>query len=258
MRVYWAAILGMSLAMAAGAQVPTGARDITQMPGSPATAPSAPLPAPEANTSIGSTPSEVPSYTPSYAGTYDMGTSPGVSLAPAANIVRVYIDTLSGADTSALSGLLAQALYQSKQVVVTQNQGNASVIVRGEVLRETAATTGMAKPRRGAARSAATATTTSAPASTSDSGLDPSVLPLLGNPGTPVDLSRYRYRLNLELLDPAGDVLWMSGRGEQAQPFAAADTAVRQTVDSMLAAVKAASPAQPASGGPASTVSTTP
>lgn len=240
MRLSGVVILAVSLGIAAGAQAPpAGARDISQMPAAPTVAAS---PAPAATAP-------------------ELSSSNGGLIAAPADAVRIYIDNLTGADTTAVSSLLAQALYQSKQVVVTENQSNASVSLRGEVVRELPPTPQAASRKRSRTRPAAAANggaeaaeagandglASASGADTPDlNGFSLTALPGLANPGAPVDLSQYRYRLNLELLDPAGDVLWMSGRGEQALPFQTATAAVNQTVSSLLqalAALKAAAPA---------------
>jgi len=227
MRGVVAGLLGLTLVAAAGAQVPpAAARDITSMPETQAIPPA---PAP---------------------GAAGMSDAESTAVAPPATVLRVYIDTLTGADTTAISGLLAQALYQSKQVVVTENQSNASVIVRGAVVRESPPAPESTSRKHATTRqkSAAAAAHTTPPANADTSAADVppgmdldefslSALPSSGAPDSAVDLSHYRYRLNLELLDPAGDVVWMSGRGEQAQPFQAAPAAVAQTVQALLGAL---------------------
>ncbi|HVB39484.1 MAG TPA: hypothetical protein VNE83_01190 [Terriglobales bacterium] len=227
MRGVVAGLLGLTLVAAAGAQAPpAGARDITSMPETQAIPPA---PAP---------------------GAAGMSTAESTAVAPPATVLRVYIDTLTGADTTAISGLLAQALYQSKQVVVTENQSNASVIVRGEVVRELPPAPESTSRKHATTRqkSAAAAAHTTPPANADTSAADVapgmdldefglSALPSSGASDPDVDLSHYRYRLNLELLDPAGDVVWMSGRGVQAQPFQAAQAAVAQTVQALLGAL---------------------
>jgi hypothetical protein len=57
------------------------------------------------------------------------------------------------------------------------------------------------------------------------------------------DLSKYQYRLDLRLLNPQGDLVWMSGQGDQAPSFASAQTAVQATVTPLLAALTALQPA---------------
>jgi len=239
MRGAVAGVLGLILVAAAGAQAPpAGARDITSTPEMQA----------------------MPTTPPEAAGPSD---AESTAVAPPATVMRVFIDTLTGADTTAISELLAQALYQSKQVVVTENQSNASVTVRGEVVRELPPAPRSTSRRHSTTRQkSATAATTMAPSTADDMGTAEAAAPpglnlndfnltALSSPeaaGTPVDLSQYRYRLNLEILDPAGDVVWMSGRGTQAQPFQTSQAAVTQTVQAMLSALArlaAASPATP-------------
>ncbi|MGH9534068.1 MAG: hypothetical protein ACRD2E_04335, partial [Terriglobales bacterium] len=60
----------------------------------------------------------------------------------------------------------------------------------------------------------------------------PSMESLL-NPGL-TDLKHYQYRLDVELVNPDGDLVWISGRGAQALPFAAAGQAVSQSLQPML------------------------
>lgn len=201
MRTVWIAtgVLGLSgLAFFAGAQTPpANAKDITQMSAGSLAAPSAEVAAP-------------------------------------AGVIRVYVDTLQGADAATLAALITQTLFESKQVVITVNQANASLILRGTVMREAVARPAAAgKPRRGAGRGIDAASPDSADAA----GLDLSTLPLIAAPGTPVDLSQWRYRLDLEAVDPNGDLVWMSGQGREALAFTGADEAVGQTLQPLLAAV---------------------
>lgn len=200
----------------------------------------------------------------------DSQTAPSATIAPPASIVRIYIENLSGADATALAGLITQALFQSKQVVVTTNESNASLILRGSVLREpiphvsdTSKAARRGTKRHGAPSSAASdsAPTRSpfgdnvnvtalpplpgAAGSAADTaGLGSAedaaglALPSLGGMDSPADLTQYRYRLNLELLNPSGDLLWMSGQGAQALPFQDADDAVSRTLTPMLTAVQ--------------------
>lgn len=65
-----------------------------------------------------------------------------------------------------------------------------------------------------------------------DSADLPSLSSLL-NPGI-TDLSRYQYRLDLELVDPDGDLIWISGRGLDAPSFTTADQAVQNGLNPML------------------------
>jgi hypothetical protein len=190
------------LAASAWAQTPPlGARDITNLPANGAA-------------TTGST------ITP---------TAPSVQIAAPARVVRIYIDSIAGADASALTGLINQSLFQSGQVVVTENQSNASVILKGTVAREAVARTAGAGGSRG--------TTTRKPATTpAAEGSDLSLAPLpgFGTDSGDTDLSRYRYRLNLRLVNPDGDLVWMSGQGREALPYAAADAAVGQTLAPMF------------------------
>ncbi|HXR97246.1 MAG TPA: hypothetical protein VN709_05330 [Terriglobales bacterium] len=182
---------------------PVGARDITNLPASGV-----------ATTGSTTTP-----------------TQPSAQIAAPASVVRIYVDNISGTDASALTGLINQALFQSGQVVVTENQNNASVILKGTVTREALARA------RGTSRD----TTTRKPAATPDNGSDSTLTPLptFGADNSDVDLSRYRYRLNLRLVNPDGDLVWMSGQGPEALPYAAADSAVGQTLAPMFKALTA-------------------
>ena len=187
---------------------PLGARDITNLPANGAAA-------------TGST------ITP---------TAPSAQITAPASVVRIYIDSIAGADASALTGLINQSLFQSGQVVVTENQSNASVILKGTVVREAVARTAGAGGSRG--------TTTRKPAATSaaegsDLSLSLAPLPEFGTDSSDADLSRYRYRLNLRLVNPDGDLVWMSGQGREALPYAAADAAVGQTLAPMFKALTA-------------------
>lgn len=199
----------------------------------------------------------------------DSQTAPSATIAPPASVVRIYIENLSGADATALAGLITQALFQSKQVVVTTNESNASLILRGSVLREPIphASDTSESARRGAKRHGAPSSAASDNAPTSSpfgdsvnvtalpplpgaagsadsSGLGSAedaaglALPSLGGMDSPADLTQYRYRLNLELLNPSGDLLWMSGQGAQALPYQDADDAVSRTLTPMLTAVQ--------------------
>lgn len=196
--------------------------------------------------------------------------APSVAIAAPASVVRVYVANLSGADASALAGLITQALFQSKQVVVTNNQSNASLTLQGsvtrEAIRESSATAKRStrRTRRSASGAASGETTSGSPFG--DNAKITELPPLGGNSGTiaaapaegsadllggslgldltplgdmnaATDLSHYRYRLNLELVNPGGDLVWMSGQGREALPFEDADDAVARTLAPMLALV---------------------
>lgn len=60
----------------------------------------------------------------------------------------------------------------------------------------------------------------------------PSMSSLL-NPGLN-DLHNYVYRLDLELVNPDGDLVWISGRGNEAPKFLNANAAVAQSLQPML------------------------
>ncbi|HVA64526.1 MAG TPA: hypothetical protein VNF74_12440 [Terriglobales bacterium] len=155
-------------------------------------------------------------------------TAPSSEISAPVSVVRVYVDTLSGADARALAGLITQDLFQSKQVVITENQSNASLILKGTVQRKPVP---VAATKRGRARER------SSSAEARDAGLASADLPPLGDLGAPVDLSKYVYRLDLQVLNPNGDLVWMSGQGTEALPYQAAEPAVAQTLQPLLAAV---------------------
>jgi hypothetical protein len=174
--------------------------------------------------------------------------APSAEVAAPAGVLRVYIDTLSGADASALQALLTQALFDSKKVVITENQSNASLVLKGQVLRQmpAAASSGRKDSRRRKSSAGAGAPTgLDVPVTdldqTGGASLPPSPLLLDMNPVA--DLSKYQYRLDLRLLNPQGDLVWMSGQGDQAPSFASAQTAVQATVTPLLAALTALQPA---------------
>ncbi|MGH9484599.1 MAG: hypothetical protein ACRD1F_06045 [Terriglobales bacterium] len=225
--------MGLALGVAALAQAPPkNAIDITHLPVTTAQSASAA--------------STVPAVAPS-------------------GIIRVYIGSLSGADATPIQGLITQALFESKKVVITENQGSANFILQGQVLRRTppapiAATTTNGKTKRRSRRKAAASDTT-----------DPSVIHDLqalnqsgevtdldnftaANDGSSLnaagltslsmdlgnrqeDLSRYQFRLYLQLVSPDGDLIWMSGEGSQAPAFSPAGDAVNATVQPMLSAI---------------------
>ncbi|HZT74119.1 MAG TPA: hypothetical protein VE996_10735 [Terriglobales bacterium] len=199
------------------------------------------------------------------------------ALAPNPNALRIYVQGLQGPDAEQIAGLIAQDLFQSKQVVVTENASNANLILKGVIYRRLDVPATAKSAHRRAQRRAAThrATAVSEPVGTSGdvsyinpqaipdastgtgggaamppaseysaSGmpgadtaldLDPN-LPSLGsllNPG-PTDLSRYQYHLDLELIAPDGDLVWISNRGPGAPQFAAANQAVATSLQPML------------------------
>lgn len=204
------AILGVALCGGLAAQTPpAGARDITQMPATTATA--------EAPSTVVSAP---------------------------ASVLRVYVDSLTGTDATAIAGLITQSLFDSKQVVITESQTNASLILRGSIEREPIPQTQTASRRSRSRANAARATAgISTDGAAPPPGLDmpvtelPSVTDTLGTMGAPTDMTQYRYRLNLQLVNPDGDLIWMSGQGRQALPFQDADDAVQQTLQPMMGVV---------------------
>lgn len=174
--------------------------------------------------------------------------APSAEVAAPAGVLRVYIDTLSGADASALQALLTQALFDSKKVVITENQSNASLVLKGQVLRQApAAPAGSRKDsrRRQASPGAGAPAGLDVPVTdldqTGDSGL--ALAPLLLDVNPVADLSKYQYRLDLRLLNPQGDLVWMSGQGDQAPSFTSAQAAVQATVTPLLDALQSLTPA---------------
>lgn len=253
MRAMIALASSLVLAAAVAAQTPpTNARDITEMPAPANQA----LPAPSAN------------------------------IAAPASVVRIYVANLSGADANALAGLITQSLFQSKQVVVTTNATNASLTLQGSVSRqpieETAAARRGSKARtRRSTGTASAGSRTEAASPFGDNakvtelpplgaGSDPASMPApgsdllggnlnlplsgLGDMNASVDLSHYRYRLNLELVNPSGDLVWMSGQGRQALAYQDADDAVTRTLAPMLALVHQMSAESAAPANPAPTI----
>lgn len=218
------AVFFIALTAAALAQTPpVGAKDITQMP--PAT-PSA-------------------------------AAAPSATIAAPASVIRVYVDNLSGSDASLLAGLITQTLFQSKQVVVTEDQSNASLILKGTVLRQPIATASASTHSptthrsRAAAHASASGTSPDGlpvtsldsaaantapvlPADGAELPADAADLPPLPMLDAPTDLTRFRYRLDLQVINPSGDLVWMSGRGAQALPFQDADDAVSRTIQPLL------------------------
>lgn len=186
--------------------------------------------------------------------------APSATIAAPASVVRVYISNLSGADAVALQGLLTQALFDSKRVVITENQSNASLTLQGRVLRQlppAPKTTASRRSKTKSRRQSTTLPNLTDPTVVQDlgnvvdldhlnsglnSGLNPgpSTLPAFGlnNIDTSAaDLNQYQFRLDLQLVNPQGDLVWMSGQGKQAPPFAAAGDAVNACVAPMLAAI---------------------
>lgn len=165
--------------------------------------------------------------------------APSAVVEAPASVLRVYVDNLTGADATAIAGLITQGLFQSKQIVVTQNQSNASLILQGSIERAPVKPAARTASRTTHRRSATAAIDSSAPSGITAPvvDLDAAATPDLTLPGSldaPVDLSKYQYRLDLRLVNPDGDLVWMSGRGAQALPLASADSAVQQTVAALL------------------------
>lgn len=214
------------------------------------------------------------------------------ALQPNPHALRVYVETPNGPDAQQIAGLMQQYLFESHQVVVTENESNASVILKGIVYRqpkpaqlkrdaarrrrqvralaaarrrEEQAIAQGRQPSQGSGNqegagqggvsyinpnqipsvgSSASSAGSSAGAAAyggssvynfgdgdGESGL-PSMDSLL-NPGL-TDLQNYRYRLDLELVNPDGDLVWISGRGSQAPHFTSANQAVSQSLQPML------------------------
>lgn len=241
MRALIAAASSLLLAAALSAQTPpTNAKDISEMPGQASqTAPGA--------------------------------AAPSANISAPASVVRIYVANLNGADANALAGLITQSLFQSKQVVVTTNASNASLTLQGSVTRQPIeeeahrSTTRSRRPARSSASGTGNRAGSASPfgdnarvtelpplGGSSDSGSMAAAapgapllsgdlnLPLsgLGDMNASADLSHYRYRLNLELVNPGGDLVWMSGQGRQALPYQDADDAVVRTLAPMLALVR--------------------
>lgn len=185
--------------------------------------------------------------------------APGAAVDASSGVIRVYIGTLNGADATAFQGLLTQALFESKKVVITENQGNASLILQGRVLRRPIPAPPSEKTnKRRRSRKTTTADTTdptviqdlealnqSGAVTNLDGGATGvSAMNALGMPslraglnGGEEDLSQYQFRLYLQLVNPEGDLVWMSGEGGQALPYSSASDAVDATVQPMLTAI---------------------
>ncbi|MGH9487161.1 MAG: hypothetical protein ACRD04_06165 [Terriglobales bacterium] len=207
----------------------------------------------------------------------DTSAAPSATIAAPASVIRIYISNLSGADATALQGLLTQSLFESKKVVITENQANASLILQGRVVRilpplPSPAHTSRRHSRHHPATGLADTTDpqvikdlqgvkitnldalnggadTTADAATSlgadNADLGPGALtlpPLNFEQDSPADLGTYQFRLDLQLVSPDGDLVWMSGQGDQAPPFASAGKAVQAVVPAMLAAIAGLKP----------------
>lgn len=174
--------------------------------------------------------------------------APTAEVAAPAGVVRIYIDSLTGADAAALQGLLTQALFESKKVVITENQANASLTLKGRVLRQLPPAAAL--PRKASAHRKARSATTAPPDMPAqvtdldqlDAGVSQAALPIALDLNPTTDLSKYQYRLDLRLVDPQGDLVWMSGQGDQAPSFTPAQGAVQATVTPLLAALSALKP----------------
>jgi hypothetical protein len=206
------------------------------------------------------------------------------ALQPNPHALRVYVETPNGPDAQQIAGLMQQYLFESHQVVVTENESNASVILKGIVYRQPKPAQlkrdaarrrreerALAAARRREERAIAQGAQPSAGGGTQGgaSYINPTQIPSVGtassgsagagsygggsaaffgsgdgesslpsmdsllNPGL-TDLHNYRYRLDLELVNPDGDLVWISGRGAQAPNFTSANQAVSQSLQPML------------------------
>ncbi len=207
------------------------------------------------------------------------------ALQPNPNALRVYVEMPNGPDARQIAGLMQQYLFASHQVVVTENESNASVILKGIVYRQPkpAQLKRDAARRRREERALAAARRREeqaiaqgaqpSPGGGNQGGanyINPNQIPSVGgtassgdagaaaygggsaafygsgdgesglpsmdsllNPGL-TDLHNYRYRLDLELVNPDGDLVWISGRGAQAPNFTSANQAVSQSLQPML------------------------
>lgn len=197
------------------------------------------------------------------------------ALEPNPNALRIFVENLQGPDASQIAGLIEQNLFESKQVVVTENASNANLILKGVIYRQPVpeATPAKSRRRHGAlpSRRAATAARESDSGDTAyinpktipdvNSGADDAVpampagltagggatgdasgpgydddlasLANLANPGI-TDLGKYQFRLDLELVDPNGDLIWISSRGLKGPSFDSAGSAVQTSLAPML------------------------
>jgi|GEM_PF-2781101 len=178
--------------------------------------------------------------------------APTATIAAPASVVRVYVDALTGTDAQAMAGLITQALFQSKQVVVTDQSSNATVILKGRIERKPLAAP---PPTRTAKRGAKTpkvrnldaldAAADGLPAAPPPNpGLDAGLsdLPPLPDLGASTDLSQYTYRLDLQAVNPSGDLVWMSPLGTEALAFQPAESAVSATLQPLLSTLKSLAP----------------
>lgn len=210
------------------------------------------------------------------------------ALQPNPHALRVYVETPNGPDAQQIAGLMQQYLFESHQVVVTENESNASVILKGIVYRQPKPAQlkrdaarrrreerALAAARRREERAIAQGGQPSAGGGNQGgaSYINPTQIPSVGstassagtagagagsygggsaafsgggdgesslpsmdsllNPGL-TDLHNYRYRLDLELVNPDGDLVWISGRGAYAPRFTSANQAVSQSLQPML------------------------
>ncbi|MGH9393525.1 MAG: hypothetical protein ACRD1E_05095 [Terriglobales bacterium] len=162
--------------------------------------------------------------------------APSAAIGAPASVVRVYVDNLTGADAQAVAGLLTQALFQSKLVVVTDQAANATVILKGRVERKPIAKTS-AKTVAGSARRTPKVRNLDALDAAATAMPDLPQIPDLSL-GSSTDLSQYVYRLDLQAVNPAGELVWMSGLGKEALQFEAAEAAAGDTVQPLLATLK--------------------
>lgn len=213
MRFRWLLILALAAGFSALAQTPpANAKDITELP--------------SASTATPATES-----------------LPSAQVSAPPNMLRIYVDTLNGSDASALAGLITQTLFESKQVVVTNQRTNASLILQGSVVRQPIPPpTASTRSRR---RPAATPDTAAPPTDSGLSEVSPADMALLNglSGGVATDTRQYRYRLDLQVYNPNGDLVWMSGQGQQALPYEQADQAVQNTLKPLLTIIATWTPA---------------
>lgn len=198
------------------------------------------------------------------------------ALAPNPNALRLYVENLQGPDASQIAGLIEQNLFESKQVVVTENASNANLVLKGTIYRRLIPQRAVAKTRRRPRHGAsATRPATAGLQGPDDNGVtfvNPKTIPdansptdgamvdgamaadsggnsydsgqeyenqellslgSLANPGI-TDLGKYQYRLDLELVDPNGDLIWISSRGLNGPSFSSANDAVEASLQPML------------------------
>lgn len=275
LRSFFCAATALALAMSLSGQNPS--RPASANAAASPSAPAAQLP-PMAAPPSGPAPNN-PNATTFLGGEAGDGAAPLLppALRPNPHALRVYVQLPNGPDARQIAGLMQQYLFNSHEVVVTENASNASVILKGTIYRQPIAPkAASASARRRAQRLAARRRAAQAAAAAPDSGgvsyISPSQIPAPGsgaslnssasldsaynaagdapfadddgetslpsmasllNPGL-TDLHEYHYRLDLELVNPDGDLVWISGRGNEAPHFQPANAAVAQALQPML------------------------